>query len=127
MQKAIKGDIYRFLDRDGSDTEKFCIVVSSNHRATDKLISIIVLGTKEGADSVPVKELHDLTHIDYFAHCGLVTYCDRGRLGQCVASASTDTIKEIDKSIIEALGITDYEDMYNMILDKMMAQKGAEK
>lgn len=96
MTKAIRGKIFRFLEKDGT-SYKLCLVISSNMRQTDKIISILMLGTRDGSDSIQVME-------GFYIHTGLVTYCDRKRLGDEVADVDQRTMSEIEKGIAYSLG-----------------------
>lgn len=115
MQKAIRGTIYQFLSKEGT-SDRNVLVISSNSRSTDKLISILMLGDIEnGADTIEVME-------GKYVHCGLVTYCARGRLGEEVATLPEAIMNEVDKGIMSQLGIdnTDYKKLYEDVLNKIV-------
>lgn len=114
MNKAVRGRIFQFLEKDGTST-KTCLVISADTRQTDKLISILMLGTKDSGDAIPVGD-------GSFVHCGLVTYCDRKRLGDPIAEVDEQSMAMIEDGIRLALGLKpeiDYETMYNNLLAKI--------
>ncbi|MDD6715742.1 MAG: hypothetical protein PUF49_05130 [Firmicutes bacterium] len=96
MNKAHRGYIYQFLEKDGT-TNKNCLVVSSKNRETNKIISILMIGTRDGFNSVCIGD-------GEYVHCDLVSFCDRKRLGKPICMINDSVLKEIDKGIFKALG-----------------------
>jgi len=120
---ADRGCIYEFIETDGT-VKNYVLVISSNIRSMDKLISILMLGdSKSGFDVIPI----DLMGSIKYVHCGLVTYAARARLGKKIGMVNMDVMGIIDNEIRRNLGIenTDmvsykslYEDLINKITSK---------
>lgn len=119
MQKAYRGKIYQFLSKEGTESDRKVLVISSDNRSTDKLVSILMLGDIEsGADTIEVME-------GKYVHCGLVTYCERRRLGEEFGTLPTPIMEEIDKGIRSQLGMdsTDYKKLYEDLLHQLVNTK----
>ena len=114
MNKAVRGRIFHFLEKDGT-SNKSCLVISSDSRKTDKIVSILMLGTRDSSDANEVMN-------GFYVHCGLITYCDRKRLGDPITDIDGNTLYTIEDGINRALGLKDkidYEAMYNDLLDRV--------
>ena len=122
MNKAVRGRIFHFLEKDGT-SNKSCLVISSDSRKTDKIVSILMLGTRDSSDAIEVMD-------GFYVHCGLITYCDRKRLGDPITDIDGNTLYTIEEGINHALGLNkvDYETMYNDLLDRVTknAQEGTD-
>lgn len=90
--------VYRFMEKGGIWDGKYVVVVSADHRKHDRFASIIMLtnGNEMGGnDSVGVV----LPIGTFWAHCGMVTYARRDRLGEKVCSVGAKTRKKIARMI----------------------------
>lgn len=98
---ARRGYIFEFLEKDGSHKNDV-LVVSSDGRAYDKLISIIMLGDNpSGYDVVKVKYDGRVRYV----HRELVTYANRARLGKCICKVSDKVMADIDAGLARGLGL----------------------
>ena len=98
---ARRGYIFEFIEKDGSHKNDV-LVVSSDGRAYDKLISIIMLGDNpSGYDVVKVKYDGRVRYV----HRELVTYCARARLGKCICKVSDKVMADIDAGLARGLGL----------------------
>lgn len=98
---ARRGYIYEFLEKDGTHKNDV-LVVSSEGRAYDRIISIIMLGDNPaGYDVVEIK----YNNAKRYAHRELVTYCARARLGKCICKASDKAMNDIDVGLARGLGL----------------------
>ena len=78
LSPADRGYVYEFLEPDGVCNDKYCLVVSSQKRAYDNIISILILqDSRAGLDVVKCNFQGKTKYV----HCGLVTYLKRERLG----------------------------------------------
>lgn len=103
-QVARRGWIYEFIEKDGSHKNDV-LVVSSDGRAYDKIISIIMIGDNPaGYDVVPIKYQGKTRYV----HRELVTYCARARLGKNICKLSDKTMDDIDLGLTRGLGLTEY-------------------
>ena len=120
-QSAKRGFIYEFREKDGA-VKNTVLVISSNHRQEDNLISILMLGTKyTGKDCIEVK-LADETR---YVHCGLVTYASRARLGDILEEVPVDVMERISNNIAYQLGINDgidYKQLYDDLMSKVVSK-----
>lgn len=116
FQTADRGSVYEFIERDNT-VKNMVLVVSSQHRCEDNIISILLLGTKyTGYDCVPIV----IDNTTYYAHCGLVTYAKRNRLGRHVLDLPDDVMSRVDTNIASNLGLkylTQYKDKYETLLE----------
>lgn len=98
---ARRGYIFEFIEKDGSHKNDV-IVVSSDGRAYDKLISIIMIGDNpSGYDVVKVKYNGRVRYV----HRELVTYANRVRLGKCICKVSDKVMADIDAGLARGLGL----------------------
>ena len=119
---AERGQIREFIEKD--ETIKNCVlVVSSNERKYDKIVSIIMLrAIPTGSDTVRIPSDDGGT---YYASCGLVTYVHRSRLGAVKALLTEEKMAEIDERIADNLGIkedTPYKELYENLLEKVVSR-----
>lgn len=119
LNPADRGCVYDFIEKNGTVKNKV-IVVSSNGRAFDKLISVLMLGdSPAGYDVVPVK----ICGKKYYVHCGMVTYTARAQLGIKLGRVADSVMADIDAQIARNLGIEEeaymYKRLYNELLDKV--------
>ena len=96
---AERGCIYEFIEKDGT-VKNEVLVVSSNARSMDKMISIIMIGdSPAGHDVVPV----EYNGKNRYVHSELVTYTNRARLGNKLCKISDDLLDKITKVMIRGL------------------------
>lgn len=124
---AKRGYLYLFHDRNAQWTDKYVVVVSSDNRASDKMVSIIVLGdNRAGVDVVPVNIPNVGTK---YAHCGMITYIQRQKLTEEICELPEATMDKIDEQLLVQLGLQDkhlvaecnfYEKAYKDLLKQMM-------
>ena len=106
--EAQRGGIYEFYDPYGERVPgRYALVIAAEDRSLDYFVSILLLTDcpGDGEDAVPV----EVRGVDYYAHCGLVSYC----LGRCEAVS----LKRIEGKIPAELGLEpvkrpDYEKLY---------------
>lgn len=120
------GCIYEWYKEEG-DNILYCVVVSSNVRAMDKIISILFLSPTKGhgADVVPV----NIAGEKLFAHADLVTYTKREYIHRKMGKVSKDTMKKITTRILVSLNLLErkeiaYEQLYNEMLEALI-KRGA--
>lgn len=98
---AHRGYIYEFIEKDGSHKNDV-LVVSSEGRAYDKLISTIMVGDNpKGKDIVPISYNGRKRYI----HSELVTFAKRERLGELVAVLPMEAMAVIDEGLAQGLGL----------------------
>lgn len=123
IQTAKRGMIYDFYESDLHTIKNKVLVVSSEKRCEDNIISVIMLGTKyTGYDCVPIK----VQDQELYARCGLVTYTKRSRLGDPCWLIDADLMERIDMNIINNLGLgylTEYKQKYEALLELTKADK----
>lgn len=103
-QVARRGHIFEFLEKDGSHKNDV-LVVSSEGRAYDKVISIIMIGDNpSGYDVVSIKYNGKTRYV----HRELVTYCRRDRLGKCICKVSDKVMDDINLGLIRGLGLSEH-------------------
>lgn len=121
LNPATRGAIYEFLEKDGT-TRNFVLVVSSQTRATDKIISVLMLGdSPAGYDIVEIPFMGTIRYV----HCGMITYCGRTRLGRKMDIVDPETMRKIDTQLAKDLGITIsddsiYKDLYENLIDRLV-------
>lgn len=120
--EANRGSIYEFLEKDGS-VRNYVLVVSGQQRATDKLITILMLGNSPaGADVVKI----DFNGEPRYLHCGMMTYCARVKLGKKLMTLDEDAMSKVNAELAKQLGLqmTDqhYKELYENLLDKIVAR-----
>lgn len=118
---ANRGCVYEFLEKDGQ-IKNYVLVISGQQRATDKLITILMLGdSPAGADVVKI----DFKGESKYIHCGMMTYCARVKLGHCVMTLDDYLMNRIDKELAKQLGLvaddSHYKELYDNLLDKIVA------
>lgn len=129
--------VYEFLEKDGS-CKKYCVIVSADHRKHDRFTSVVMLTDADSecgyADAIGVK----LPIGDYYAHCGMVTYVRRDRLGRKVGKVGDKTRTKITKMIGVEMGVLnnprdsvweednkpDFEKLYNDLLATIAKRGG---
>lgn len=123
LEAAERGWIYEFLEADGT-TNKYVLVVSSQKRANDRMISILMLGDScAGYDVVRV----GFEGGNKYLHCGMVTYTARTRLGKKMYKVAKKTMENVDFLIADNLGLNRekmavYKDLYEELLRKVMGE-----
>ena len=101
MTVANRGYIYEFIEKDGT-YKNDVLVVSSEGRSHDKMVSIIMIGDNpSGYDIVPV----NYNGKKRYVHRELVTYCWRGKLGKPICKVSDKTMAQIDEGLLRGLGL----------------------
>ena len=96
---AERGCIYEFKEKDGT-IKNDVLVVSSNARSMDKIISIIMVGDNPaGHDIVPVT----YDNRERFIHSELVTYTLRSRLGKKICKIPDTSMSLVTKSMLRGL------------------------
>ena len=121
---ANRGEVHKFLESDGTYKGKKCLVVSCNRRASERIVSILILSSrasKVNAVDVPVDDKV------MYANCGLVTYCPRTSIGELIAVAPHEVMDVIDSCIIDELGLgnsTNYKKMYEDLIATLTKNVG---
>lgn len=95
------GKIYRF-DDGKSSRPRFVVVVSTDRRATDKLVNILFLSeTSSRYDSVPIQFVspENDQYVTMFVNCGLVTYTPRAYLTDEIGSVADVVMDKISANI----------------------------
>lgn len=134
--KTKRGCVYKFLDKNGNDTDKYVLVISDDYRCSDNLISILMLGdVNKGRDAVEIsgKKLGSK-----YVHCEIVTYCNHTQIGDFVMKLSSNHMNKIDSIILKGLGLNNktledldfykaqykfYKNEYNKLIDKITSNK----
>lgn len=122
--EAKRGHLFEF-DDGKNPVKRYVVVVSSDSRCTDKLVSVIMLGdSNKGRDVVKITNPN--FDSDKYVHCGMITYTKRDYLVKDVGVVSLETMQEIDKVISREFAIMEdistrasfYETAYNELLDR---------
>ena len=118
LNPADRGYIYEFLESDGTCNDKYCLVVSSQKRAYDNIISILMLGDSRAGLDVVKCNFQGLTK---YVHCGLVTYLKRERLGKRVCPFPKKAMDTVDLLMANELGLDRekgliYKSLYEEVL-----------
>jgi hypothetical protein len=122
--------VYEFIENNGRNSGKLCLVISAGDRTNDRLQSILILSDidRPGQDRIGVYMDEVGT---YYAACGLVTYCKRTNIGRQVARLSRDSMRLINRQISMELGLEernrcgvlentpDYEKLYKDLLESL--------
>ena len=98
---AHRGYIYAFIEKDGTHKNDV-LIVSSDARSTDKLVSIIMIGDNPEGDDVIKIRYNGRTR---YIHRELVTFCKRTRLGDMIAPVSADIMARVDEGLARGLGL----------------------
>ena len=119
QKAAHRGWIYKFHSADGEDLRRYALVVSAEDRKYDKVVSIILLSDFRTYQNDEVKVR--VNGINYYAHCGNVTFCKRYQLGGKVAVCEPIIMMRIDAKIPGQLGLDaserrDFETLYYDLL-----------
>ena len=95
-----RGEIYEYIDAKGQN--KSALVLSSNDREEDWMISIVMLYEEGKARwSVPV-----VCGQMMYARCNMVSYCHKDRLGNYIRTATDEEMEAVDAMIANALGLS---------------------
>lgn len=126
LTAADRGYIYEFLEADGVCKDKYCLVVSSQKRAYDNIISILMLSDSRAGLDVVRCNFNGQTK---YVHCGLVTYLKRERLGKRICPFPKKAMDTVDLLMANELGLDKekgliYKSLYEEILRTFM--KGGE-
>lgn len=117
---ANRGGVYEFYNNDGGFSGNVVVVVSSDDRAKDRFISILMPGNSPvGADVMPI--IVDGT--TKYLHCGMISYTSRERLGRKIEQLDADTMKHIERIMSKSLGISDevdYKSLYENLVNKLV-------
>lgn len=96
-----RGEICEIIKKNKYGEEYFnAIVVSSEERINDNMISIVALSDTIHENSVPI-----VCGEMMYAKCGLVSYAHVDRFRRYIRTATEKEMKEIDEKISFALGI----------------------
>jgi mRNA-degrading endonuclease toxin of MazEF toxin-antitoxin module len=100
-----RGDIYEVeTQKMGLTIKREAIIVSNDDRLlTDKYISMIILNDKKYTD----RDVMVHCRGEKFVLCGLVTFIPVKKLYSYIKSVSEQELKEVDKSMASALGLTE--------------------
>lgn len=119
LQVADRGGVFEFIEKDGS-VKNMVLVVSNDHRKTDKRVSTTMLGDNDYGNDVIELDVNGKTK---YIHCGMISYSMRNRLGKKLIQLSEDKMKEVDRCIMGQFGldyvleqIKMYEKMYKDML-----------
>lgn len=132
-----RGGIYEFIEADGTST-KMALVVAGAHRVRDRFVSILMLKpfVEDGVYGLHNDEVLITTPDDrYVAHCGMVTYVRRDRLGRQIHKVSKAVRHKVNEQLKIELGMVgapghfrdltemvtepepDYKAMYEQLLE----------
>lgn len=121
---AVRGHVYDFIETDGSIKNRV-LVVSSNRRMKDNIVSVIMLRNRSYGNEVTDILVEDR---GWFVDGCMVTFCRRDRLGKDYGAIKASKLKDITKGIARALDIevadVNYKELYEDLLDKVM-ERGA--
>lgn len=118
LAAADRGYIYEFLETTGEHEGKYCVVVSSQKRAYDKLVSILMLGdSRAGYDVVKFGFQGEIKYV----HAGLVTYARRDRLGKRICPFPKKALDTVDLLMANELGLESEKGMiYKTLYDELI-------
>lgn len=120
-----RGEIYEYELTNGQGT-KYALVVSSDERSTDRVVSVVILNEKAYGNNAASVVAHSLMYAD----CNRVTFAVADRIGSYVRTATAEEMREIDRALINALGIDriempkpgGIEEELNRIIDEQKRQ-----
>ena len=124
VTEAKRGYIYRFDDNKNSH-ERYMLVVSSDTRATDKVVSVIMFGDSFLGHDV-VKITNEAIGVKYL-HCGMITYTKREFLTEEVGKISAEELKAVEDILCRELSLREdvvtelnlYKKLYEDLLNKV--------
>lgn len=94
-----RGEIFEYNMQNGE--RKYAIVISSDARKSDKILSMILLSDEpKGRISAAV-----VCKKQMYADCGMVSYGYSDRFGNYVRTATDDEMDNLEAGILEALGM----------------------
>ena len=103
--RMLRGEVHRYHTESGYSA--LCVIISANHRAKDKYISIISLKDVDDQKYLMGDEVALMMQDGrkYWCHCGMITYLRRDRIDDLVMRLPRDKMYEIDTAIMQELGI----------------------
>lgn len=120
---AERGYIYEWSNPDNVNAKNnYCVVVSSNDRSLDNLVSILFISTfrNSGKDVIAFK----LNGETKCVHADLVTYTARKFLVRKVGKVSKDVMSKIDLRLAQSFGLHRedmiYEKLYKDLLENIV-------
>ena len=125
VAEARRGHIYEFCD--GKNTNRrYVLVVSSNTRATDKMVSVIMFGDSSLGHDV-VKVTNEEIGVKYL-HCGMLTYTKREFLVEDIGTISAEELKQVEFILSRELSIREdvvaelnfYKNAYTDLINKLV-------
>lgn len=126
MLIAKRGHIYEF-DDGKNPIKRYVLVISSDTRACDTLVNIIMLGDSPRGHDVVMIDDPNFETVKYL-HCGMVTYTRRDYLVKEICTVSPEIMEEIEEKISVEFSIlknvkemaTFYKTAYNELLEKVI-------
>ena len=112
-----RGEIYEYELTNGHGA-KYALVVSSDERSTDRVVSVVILNEKAYGNNAASVVAHSLMYAD----CNRVTFAVADRIGSYVRTATVEEMKEIDQALLNALGIEQIEASGEAELDKALKE-----
>lgn len=128
VTEAKRGYIYEY-DDDKFDGVRYVLVISSDTRATDKMVNTLMLGDSNlGHDVVSIT--NDIFGTKY-VHCGMLTYSRRAFLTKEVCKISDEEMENIENTLCRELSLREYlvaeknfyKKMYKDLLNKLVNEK----
>lgn len=107
----LRGQIYEFVDKDGSRNKK-ALIVSDNDRAESKTLSILT--SKSYRDGISMQRVKMRKEPVYF-NCNMITYCNADQLGDLIGAVDTKVMDQIDRKLIRAIGLEKYKSAYDLV------------
>lgn len=115
--EAERGAIYRCTYA-ASDGEGYVLILSAPHRKGGKYQSGIYLSDAEKQRIVAPDELGvTVDGHPYWIHPNMVCYIRRDKLREKAGVASDALMENLEAAVMRELGISDYKERYEMLLD----------
>lgn len=124
-----RGHVYEFETKSTFVGKAYALVVSSDARATENIINIIILSkTYGGSQCIEVRNsvFEDGT---MWINCGKITCTERARMVKDVFQLSAKKMTEVDRALAYGLGINPvemevenkvYKELYNDLLKRVL-------
>lgn len=128
-----RGYIYEFEPKTEYKNKAYALAVSSDSRAMDNIVSIIILSKNYQIENIEIVN----SQFEYgvmYCNCGKITHSERTRLVREVSKVSEKKMEKIDRLIAQNLGLNPlkteaenivYKELYHELLEKMVGGKNA--
>lgn len=123
-----RGHIYEFEPKNEMPEKVFALAVSTDARATDNIVNVIVLTPKWNTVTVHI-EHPEFPEGGLYINCGKLTFTERWRLKRDVFALDEPAMERVDRFLCGALGLFPermlmenivYREVYEDLLEKVL-------